>query len=76
MYLINHIGNLILAYGYTEKFKQISLPFLVIIGIIIFYYFVCAFVVGGEAYELTASKAVIGTTFFIFLLAFIRQIHK
>jgi len=65
-----------LAYGYTEKYKQITLPFLVGIGVILIYYFSCAFILGGEEFEFLVSKIIIGIAFLSFFLYFIRNVWQ
>lgn len=65
-----------LAYGYNEKYKQITLPFLIGIGVVLVYYFGCAFVLGGEDVEYLVSQIILGATFFAFLGYFVMETWK
>jgi len=65
--------NLVLSYGYNEKYKQITVSFLVPMAIIILYYTLCAFVLSGNEIEDVLSKVIIGITFSLILLIFVRE---
>ena len=53
------LGRLVLAYGWQERYKQVSGLFLVASGVIVIYYMLCAFILDGEEkMEFLISKIV------------------
>ena len=65
-----------LAYGYNEAYKQITLPFLVIMGSIVIYYAILVFGLKNTDAEVLASKIVMGIVFSLFLCGFVREVWK
>ena len=63
------LGRLVLAYGWQERYKQISGLFLLASGVIVVYYMLCAFILDGdEELEFLISKAVMGVVLAVVLL--------
>lgn len=65
-----------LAYGYNEAYKQITLPFLLGMGTIVIFYLLLVFGIKGSGSEAVISKIIMGILFSLFLLGFVRESWK
>ena len=72
-YQFSYIGNLVLAYGYGQAFRQITLPLLVGIGTLMAYYAILVFGLKNSDSSLLLSKVVFGVVLVIFGAWFIRE---
>ena len=65
-----------LAYGYGERYKQITLPFLIGMGAVVLFELLLVFVLRGNEAEAVISKVAMGAFFSVFSVGFARESWK